>query len=67
MKDLLLRDERSLGSVKNQAPGFQDIPRSESSSFWKRFFKELSASFNAPFQSDWEKKRGLPWRDWGKL
>ncbi len=45
----------------------QDRLQSGSLSWWKRFFRELRAAFDAPFQSDWERKSGLHWREWGKL
>jgi|PlaIllAssembly_1097288.scaffolds.fasta_scaffold2433253_1 hypothetical protein len=67
MRNLPPRDEWNLGFGMKPGPWLQDIPTSEGSSFWKRFFKELSTSFNAPFVSDWEKKSGLPWKEWGKL
>jgi hypothetical protein len=69
MKDLTLREDRTLpGVAEDLGVGLQDIRRSEDVSWLERLFKELKASFNAPFQSDWENKTsGLHWKEWGKL
>ena len=45
----------------------QHMAKSESIGLWRRIFSHLRVSFNGPFQSDWEKKTRLHWRDWGKL
>ena len=32
---------------------------------WVRlFFEKLEGLFDAKFESDWEKKTSLPWREW---
>ncbi len=45
----------------------QDRSRLKSVSWLKRLSQEVRASFRAPFESDWEQKTGLHWREWGKL
>jgi len=35
-------------------------------SLWKNLFQELEEFFNGSFESDWEKKTGLDWQEWGK-
>ena len=29
-------------------------------------FEKMKEFFEEPFESDWEKKTGLPWAEWGK-
>ncbi len=65
METLALNDERVLGM--DEKTGKQAVPRAKSSSWWKHFLGEVSASFAAPFESDWDGKCGLHWREWGKL
>ncbi len=31
---------------------------------WRQLSERLKAAFNADFKSDWEKKTGLPWKEW---
>jgi len=33
---------------------------------WKKLFQKLEEFFNGPFESDWEKRTGLDWKEWGK-
>jgi hypothetical protein len=33
---------------------------------WKRLMRGSKTRFGMRFQTDWEKKTGLPWREWGK-
>ncbi len=33
---------------------------------WENFFKKLEDLFCGSFESDWEKKTGLDWQEWGK-
>jgi len=40
---------------------YRDLPR------WKRFYMKLVDFFSGHFESDWEKKTGTKWREWGKL
>ncbi|MEW6376451.1 MAG: response regulator [Thermodesulfobacteriota bacterium] len=40
---------------------YRDLPR------WKRFYMKLVGFFSGQFESDWEKKTGTKWKEWGKL
>ncbi len=33
---------------------------------WKKLFEELEKFFGGSFESDWEKKTGLDWQEWGR-
>jgi CheY-like chemotaxis protein len=33
---------------------------------WKRLYEKLKAFFDSKFESDWEKRTGLDWQEWGK-
>ena len=33
---------------------------------WKKLFQKLEEFFNGSFESDWEKRTGLDWKEWGK-
>ena len=33
---------------------------------WKHFLENLKVFFDSEFESDWEKKTGLEWREWHK-
>ena len=33
---------------------------------WGHLFEKMKGFFEEPFESDWEKKTGLDWREWGK-
>ncbi|MEJ5377479.1 MAG: response regulator [bacterium] len=33
---------------------------------WKRLLEKLEGFFNRKFETDWEKKTGLHWREWAK-
>ena len=67
MEEFILTGEVITGVGEKPVEKIQHMAKSESTGFWKRLFSELKASFTAPFESDWEKKAGLHWRDWGKL
>ncbi len=34
---------------------------------WGRLCEKVKEFFEEPFQSDWEKKTGLEWREWSKF
>ena len=67
MKEFTLTGDVMAGVREKPVEGIQHMAKSESIGFWKRLLNGLKASFNAPFKSDWEKKPGLHWQDWGKL
>jgi len=33
---------------------------------WKYLFRKLEEFFSGSFESDWEKKTGLDWQEWGR-
>ncbi len=40
--------------------------KSDLTSVWKSLFQKLEEFFSGPFESDWEKKTGLGWQEWGR-
>jgi CheY-like chemotaxis protein len=53
-----------LGEV---VPFLEDILKYEYLPGWKRLMERLKGFFDSKFESDWEKKTGLPWQEWHKL
>ncbi len=53
-----------LGEV---VPFLEDVLQYEYLPGWKRLFEKMKTFFDTKFESDWEKKTGLPWREWHKL
>ena len=47
-------------------PFLEDVLKYEYLSGWKHHFEKLKAFFDSKFESDWEKKTGLNWQEWGK-
>ncbi len=52
-----------LGEV---VPFLEDVFKHDFESGWRSLFEKLHAFFTDKFESDWEKKTGLNWREWGK-
>ncbi len=52
-----------LGEV---VPFLEDVLKYDYQSGWKRLFEKLHGFFSQAFESDWEKKTGMNWREWGK-
>ncbi len=52
---------------KDEKADERDTLHAASSSWSKRFLRKVIASFNVPYQTEWEKKCGLHWREWAKL
>lgn len=52
-----------LGEV---VPILEDVLRLDYLSGWKRVMEKLKWFFDSKFESDWEKKTGLMWQEWGK-
>ncbi len=67
MEEFTLTGDVITGVGEKPLEGIQHMAKSGAIGFWRSLLNELKASFNAPFESDWEKKSGLHWRDWGKL
>jgi CheY-like chemotaxis protein len=55
--------KEKLGEI---APFLEDVLNYEFESGWKRLFEKLHGFFTEKFESDWEKKTGLNWNEWGK-
>ncbi len=55
--------KEKLGEV---VPILEDILRLDYLSGWKRLMERLKWFFDSKFESDWEKKTGLLWQEWGK-
>jgi CheY-like chemotaxis protein len=57
--------KEKLGEI---VPFLEDVLRYEYLPGWKRLLDNLKGFFDSKFESDWEKKTGLPWREfrtWG--
>jgi CheY-like chemotaxis protein len=52
-----------LGEV---VPFLEDVLTYEYLPGWKRLLEKLKGFFDSKFESDWEKKTGLPWKEWHK-
>jgi DNA-binding NtrC family response regulator len=52
-----------LGEV---VPFLEDVLTSDFQSGWTKLFEKLHGFFTDRFESDWEKKTGLTWREWQK-
>lgn len=52
-----------LGEV---VPFLEDILNEDFQSGWTKLFQKLNNFFTERFESDWEKKTGLIWREWQK-
>jgi len=53
--------KEKLGEV---VPLLEDILKYDYESGWKRLFEKLHGFFTDRFESDWEKKTGMPWQEW---
>ena len=67
MEEFTLTSDVITGVGEKPVQGIQRMAKSLSSGFWTSLLNELKASFNVPFESDWEKKTGLHWKEWGKM
>ena len=47
-------------------PFLEDILRYDYQTGWRHLLEKLQGFFSKKFESDWEKKTGLNWREWGK-
>jgi DNA-binding NtrC family response regulator len=52
--------------LKEIVPFLEDVLKYDYATGWKRLLKKLNRFFNDAFESDWEKKTGMNWREWGK-
>jgi len=63
MKARAYLPKEKLGEV---VPFLEDVLRYEYLPGWKRLLEKLKGFFDTKFESDWEKKTGLPWQEWHK-
>ena len=63
MKAMSYLPKEKLGEI---VPFLEDVLRYEYLPGWKRLMEKLKGFFDTKFESDWEKKTGLPWQEWGK-
>ena len=55
--------KEKLGEI---VPFLEDVLKYEYLPGWKRLLEKLKGFFDNKFESDWEKKTGLPWQEWHK-
>jgi DNA-binding response OmpR family regulator len=55
--------KEKLGEV---VPFLEDVLTYDYKTGWKRLFEKLHGFFTDRFETDWENKTGLNWREWGK-
>jgi DNA-binding NtrC family response regulator len=55
--------KEKLGEI---VPFLEDVLQYDFESGWRRLFEKLHSFFTEKFESDWEKKTGMQWREWGK-
>ena len=63
MKARAYLPKEKLGEI---VPFLEDVLTYEYIPGWKRLIKKLKGFFDTKFESDWEKKTGLPWQEWQK-
>jgi len=64
MKARAYLPKEKLGEI---VPFLEDVLKYDYLPGWKRLFEKLRGFFDTKFESDWEKKSGLNWQEWGKL
>lgn len=63
MKARAYLPKEKLGEI---VPFLEDVLTYEYIPGWKRLIEKLKGFFDTKFESDWEKKTGLPWQEWQK-
>ena len=63
MKAMSYLPKEKLGEI---VPFLEDVLTYEYLPGWKRLMGTLKDFFDMRFETDWEKKTGLPWQEWGK-
>jgi CheY-like chemotaxis protein len=64
MKARAYLPKEKLGEI---VPFLEDVLKYDYLPGWKRLFEKLKGFFDTKFESDWEKRTGLNWKEWGKL
>jgi CheY-like chemotaxis protein len=47
-------------------PFLEDVLTHDHLTGWKRILDRLESFFDQKFETDWEKKTGMDWKEWGK-
>jgi CheY-like chemotaxis protein len=55
--------KEKLGEI---VPFLEDVLMYEFAPGWKRLYDKLKGFFDSKFESDWEKRTGLKWKEWDK-
>lgn len=63
MRAMAYLPKEKLGEI---VPFLEDVLKYEYLPGWKRLLEKLKEFFDTQFDSDWEKKTGLQWQEWGK-
>ena len=63
MRAMSYLPKEKLGEI---VPFLEDVLKYEYLPGWKCLMEKLKGFFDTKFESDWEKKTGLPWQEWGK-
>jgi CheY-like chemotaxis protein len=63
MKARAYLPKEKLGEI---VPFLEDVLEYEYLPGWRKLMGKLKKFFDSKFESDWEKKTELPWREWGK-
>ncbi len=56
--------KEKLGEI---VPFLEDILKHEYLPAWKSLMKKMKGFFDLKFESNWEKRTDLPWKEWGEL
>jgi len=64
MKARAYLPKEKLGEI---VPFLEDVLSYEYLPGWRRHLEKLKGFFDTKFESDWEKKTGLNWQEWGRL
>jgi len=64
MKARAYLPKEKLGEI---VPFLEDVLKYDYLPGWKRLFEKLKGFFDTKFESDWEKRTGLNWKEWGKM
>ncbi len=64
MRAMAYLPKEELGNI---VPFLEDILKYDYLPGWKNLIKKLKTFFDSRFESDWEKRTDLPWKEWGKI
>ena len=64
MRAMAYLPKEELGNI---VPFLEDILKYDYLPGWKNLLKKLKTFFDSRFESNWERKTDLPWKEWGKI